>query len=52
MLVCHIASAGLILGFDLESTTADTISTAQTVAGYLVLAIMCVFIGSSVLSAG
>ncbi len=52
MCLCQIASAGLILAFDLENTTADTITTSQSVAGYFVLVIMCVFLGSTAISAG
>ena len=52
MFLCHIASAGLILAFDLEDTTAGAISTAQRVAGYFVLVFMCAFVGSATISIG
>ncbi len=51
MCVAHIASAVIILAFKLENIEGD-VSVSQTVAGYFVLVLQCLFLASATLSVG
>lgn len=52
MFVSHIASASLIVAFDLEKDTANDSTVSQKVAGYFVLVSVCLFVASATLSVG
>ena len=49
----HVASAVIILAFELEdAANKGNLSMSQTVAGYVVLVLQCLFLGSATLSVG
>ena len=52
MCVAHVASAIVILAFKLESIEDGDVSVSQTVAGYFVLVLQCLFLGCATLSVG
>lgn len=52
MCVMHVASAIIILTFDLEHLADGNVSVSQTVAGYFVLLLQCVFVSIGNLSVG
>ena len=52
MCVTHVASAVIILAFKLEDIGDGEVTMSQTVAGYFVLVLQCLFLGSATLSVG
>ena len=52
MLVTHLVSAVIILAFDLENLADGDTSMSQTVAGYFVLVLQCVFVSTANVSVG
>ena len=52
MFVTNTISASLILAFDLENLSPGEITVSQSVAGYFVLVIVCIFFGFAVFSVG
>ena len=49
----HVASAVIILAFELEdAANRGNLSMSQTVAGYFVLVLQCLFLGSATFSVG